>query len=109
MAESLDLFCTSVWEGSGSSGRAQQEGQWGGSVGKKKGLVHSMEEKKEGTSEVTFVKENHEANKKMGKGNSGKKKGKSFVRCSNHSGNHFLCNCKEWQEVQKQLKNSGKE
>ena len=57
MAERLDLFCTSAREGGGSSGGAQQKGQWGGSAGKKKGLVHSIEEKKEGTSEVAFVKE----------------------------------------------------
>ena len=57
MGERLDLFHASAWEGGGSSGRVQQKGQRGGSVGKKKGLVHSMEEKKEGTSEVGFVKE----------------------------------------------------
>ena len=105
MAERLDLFRASAREGGGSSGGAQQKGQRGGSAGKKKGLVHSMEEKKEGTSEVAFVK----GKQKQGKGSAGKKKGKSFVCCYNCGGNHFLHNCKEWQEAQKRLKNSGKE
>ena len=57
MAERLDLFHASAREDGGSSGGAQQKGQRGGSAGKKKGLVHSVEEKKEGMSEVAFVKE----------------------------------------------------
>ena len=58
MVERLELFCASVREGGGSSGGAQQKGQRGGSAGKKKGLVHFVEEKKEGTYEVAFIKEN---------------------------------------------------
>ena len=69
MAERLDLFRTSVQEGGGSSGGATI-GQRGGSVGKKKGLVHSVEEKKEGTSEVAFIKE--KGKQKQGKGNARK-------------------------------------
>ena len=107
MAERLDVFCASVQEGGGSSGGAQQKGQQGGSAGKKKGLVHSVEEKKEGTSEVAVVKE--KGKQKQRKGSAGKKKGKSSVRCYNCGGNHFLRNCKEWQEARKRLKNSGKE
>ena len=107
MAERLDLFRASAREGGGSSGGAQQKGQRGGSAGKKKGLVHSVEEKKEGTSEVAFVKE--KGKQKQRKGSAGKKKGKSSVRCYNCGGNHFLRNCKEWQEARKRLKNSGKE
>ena len=89
----MALFCANAWEGGGSNGKAQQKGQRGGSAGKKEGLVHSVEEKKEGTSEVSFVKE--KGKQKYGKGNARKKKGKSSVRCYNCSGNHFLHNCKE--------------
>lgn len=54
-------------------------------------------------------REKDKSNKKLGKGNAGKKKVKSFVKCYNCGSNHFLCNCKKWQEAQKKLKNSGKE
>ena len=102
MAEPLDL-----WEGGGSSGGAQQKGQRGGSGGEKKGLVHSVEEKKESTSKVAFV--NEKGKQQQGKGSATKKKGKSSVRCYNCGGNHFVCNYKELQEARKKLKNSGKE
>ena len=57
--------------------------------------------------EVAFVKE--KGKQKQGKGSAEKKKGKSSIRCYNCSGNHFLCNCKEWKEDWKRLKNSRKE
>ena len=108
MAERLDLFRASAREGAGTSGSsgAQYKGPKGGS-GKKKGTVHSVEEKKESTPEVAFVKE--KGKQKQGKGNAGKKKGKGSVRCYNCGGNHFLRNCKEWQEARKKLRDSGKE
>ena len=76
---------------------------------KRKGLAHSAEEEKDGTSWVAFIKEKDKANKKMGKGNSHTKKGKTSVWCYNCGGTHFLLNCKKWQEAQKKLKNSKKE
>ena len=108
MAERLDLFRASAREGAGTSGGsgAQYKGPKGGS-GKKKGGIHSVEEKKESTPEVAFVKE--KGKQKQGKGNAGKKKGKGSVRCYNCGGNHFLRNCKEWQEARKKLRDSGKE
>ena len=75
------------------SGGAQQKGQRGGSAGKKKGLVHSIEEKNEGTSEVAFVKE--KGKQKQVKGSARKKKSTSSVQCYNCGGNHFLRNWKE--------------
>ena len=107
MAERLDLFRASAREGAGTSGSsgAQHKGPKGGS-GKTKGGIHSVE-KKESTPEVAFVKE--KGKQKQGKGNAGKKKGKGSVRCYNCGGNHFLRNCKEWQEARKKLRDSGKE
>lgn len=58
MTKRLDLFCASAREGariSGGSG-AQYKGPKSG-PGKKKGGVHSVEEKKESTFDIAFVKE----------------------------------------------------
>lgn len=56
MAERLDLLYASAWESGGSSGGAQPKGWQGGLAGRQKGLVHSMEGKKEDASKVAFIK-----------------------------------------------------
>ena len=56
MAERLDLYRASAREAGSNSGGGQQKGPKGG-PSKKKGTVHSVDLKKEGTSKVAFVKE----------------------------------------------------
>lgn len=72
IAERLDLFCASAQEGTGASGSsgAQYKAPKGGPR-KKKGGVHSIEENKEGTFKIAFIKENE--NQKTGEAMLGRK------------------------------------